>query len=542
MLPLPDLLHSTPHLTVDSQQLTELLGLAWSGREADLALDQVLASSEEKSTWEGEFFARDLFVEEMVRNHFRLRFDGQEYTPNHRFLVRVLTSPPVDVEEIRFRQQILSELDRSLEIRQRAEQLYAKLYDLMNMFKVPGRQARLDLGLFRVDLFRLAKDIIDSMVRDFGDAGSALKRLHDCGLEMQASKDYQLLDALLDHVERRSTLNVDLNIGADGKISQLTVREVRENSSNRFYRSPWRRWYDKIRFFFGYGYRLQDNTVVSRLVDAVFDQLGPSLHGMLQLLGHLEFYLTALELRRGAEERGLAMCLATFEEQQPRCLEGLFNPLLLSHERPPVPSRSEHPKPWSVTLITGPNSGGKTRYLQALGLAQLLAQNGIYTPARRANLSLVNGLFVSLIEHEAVDHAEGRLGRELERIRAMFDAMQPPSMVILDELCSGTNPSEATEVFDMVLRLLEPLQPVAYITTHFLDFAHQLEGQPPIADLDFLQVEMDAQQQRSTYQFVPGVASTSMAAAMAERMGVTFDELSARFAQQRRRELRLEAS
>ena len=177
-------------------------------------------------------------------------------------------------------------------------------------------------------------------------------------------------------------------------------------------------------------------------------------------------------------------------------------------------------------MITGPNSGGKTRLLQTVGLTQLLAQSGLFVPAAEAELPLVKGLFVSLVENESADQAEGRLGRELMRIRSLFESVGSPSMVILDELCSGTNPSEGTEIFEMVIRLLGRLDTLAFISTHFLDFARGLEADPPIRDLEFLQVESSADL-CSTYQFLPGVADSSLARATAERLGVTFEDLDA---------------
>jgi DNA mismatch repair protein MutS2 len=125
-----------------------------------------------------------------------------------------------------------------------------------------------------------------------------------------------------------------------------------------------------------------------------------------------------------------------------------------------------------------------------------------------------------------VDQTEGRLGTELLRIRHLFASVRARSIVLMDELCSGTNPSEAEEIFLMVLQLLERLRPVALITTHFLDFARRLEDRPPIGSLEFRRVEMD-DRQRSTYQFVPGVAETSLASTTARRLGVTLEELSA---------------
>jgi DNA mismatch repair protein MutS2 len=219
------------------------------------------------------------------------------------------------------------------------------------------------------------------------------------------------------------------------------------------------------------------------------------------------------------------MCLPEFEDEaEPHGgIEALFNPFLLLEERPPKSAdiaAGEH----ALVVITGPNSGGKTRLLQALALAQLLGQAGSFVPARRAALQVRRGLFVSLSHEISSDQREGRLGTELLRIRRMFEQLRFGSLVILDELCSGTNPSEGEEIFELVVSLLAELEPQAFITTHFLQFASRLEKERPVPRLEFLQVELDAQQ-NPTYGFVPGVATTSLAERTAERLGVTREAL-----------------
>ena len=77
----------------------------------------------------------------------------------------------------------------------------------------------------------------------------------------------------------------------------------------------------------------------------------------------------------------------------------------------------------------------------------------------------------------------------------------------------------------MELRLLRKLSPQAFINTHFIDLAKNLEVEPPIGDLEFLQVEID-EQQASTYQFISGVATTSLAVGTAQRLGVDFERLA----------------
>ena len=96
----------------------------------------------------------------------------------------------------------------------------------------------------------------------------------------------------------------------------------------------------------------------------------------------------------------------------------------------------------------------------------------------------------------------------------------------MDELCSGTNPAEAEALIRFVLELLDRFGPLAYITTHFLEFARSLSEQPPIRRISFIQASLD-RQQKPTFQFGRGVASTSLAAQTAARLGVTREDLEA---------------
>lgn len=526
MIQVPDLLNLRPRLSVDARLYGELLGLAFMGRETGEDIDHALAGAEpEPSDWCAEYFAAALFVKEMIDDWFTLTSNGTDYTINKAFLFRMLTNPPTDPEAIQFRQQIVVELESEKSLYDNAHLLYRELRSLLSMFKMPGPQMRLDLNVFRLDVLRQTKLVVDHMITGFEQATSGLRRLHEAGLEIRTSSEYQKLAALLDYEKRLSTLNVNINVGATGRITHLEIKEVAENKRNFFYRGPWHRMWDLLKSYLFYGYRLSQVDLVGRLIHRVYDELVSSLIPILQLVGHLEFYLTSLSFHEKARRRGLEVSLARFDSSKPLHLRKLFNPLLLRQGITPVPNSVQCATPSDVTLVTGPNSGGKTRFLQALGLAQLLGQSGIYTSASQADLPILHGMFVSLVERDTIDQTEGRLGQELRRIRTMFNAMGSSSMVIIDELCSGTNPSEAVEVFTLVLQLLEKLGPIAFITVHFLDYVRSLYESPPIGPLEFLQVEIDSEN-NSTYQFIPGVATTSLAAIIAQRLGVTYEELS----------------
>lgn len=521
---IPDLLHLDARLGLDPERVQELLELSFLGREAAKGIEKVLAGVTPEANWNLDLFAEDLFVHQLIRDAFPLRIEGMAYPINEDFLYQVLSAPPTDPAAVSFRQEILRELDEDDDLLRHTERLYVAVSRLLAMFKTPDHAQKLDIHSFRLDVFRQAKDVIDRMDRHFRQCRSGLRRLAEAGEAMRESRAYQRISHLLDYERHQSKLDVTIQVGGDGEVKDLQIHEIRDNVENPHYTPHWKRWWNRLRSVF-YGYHMSHKVLLNRLLGEVFRDVSPRLVPLVQVLGHLEVYLTSLGFKRRMEARGLEMSLAEMEEDVPLHVEGLFNPLLLAGDEKPVPCELEQHEEQRITLVTGPNSGGKTRLLQSVGLVQLLGQSGLYVPASVARLPLVHGLFVSLVETEEAHQAEGRLGREMMRIRRLFSTMGTPSLVILDELCSGTNPKEGIEIFRLVLRLLERLDTLAIISTHFLDFAQELESEQPVRGLEFLQVEVD-KDLRSTYQFVPGVADTSLAAETAQRLGVTFDELA----------------
>ncbi|REJ83233.1 MAG: DNA mismatch repair protein [Acidobacteria bacterium] len=530
-LVLPDLLQPEPFLGVDYHALAEVLGMAFLGRELGTQIHDHLARARVPPAGPGqgafrpEFFAHDLFVRELLQECFGLTIDGRTYPVNVDFLFHVLTHCPTDPETVRFRQEIVQELEDDSGLRRATYRLYRDLFDFLSLLKTPGYQSSLDTTGYHLDILKQARLVIDSMESEFATARSGLRRLHEAATATQSEAPYRGLAQLLDYERGMARMTLDVVVGGDGRIRHFAVRDLEEARANRNWVSPLRRFVQRLSLAYR-GYPLSNRELMNKLVHEVFRQISPSLIPLVQLLGHLEFYLCARTFRDRARAAGLEVCLPRFvDADESMRLDGLFNPLLLAEPLPPVATELAPSGPRPVTLITGPNSGGKTRLLQAIGLAQVLGQSGLYAPAREARLRIQDGLFVSLIEEEGAHQTEGRLGRELVRIRSLFEELATRSMVILDELCSGTNPSEGVEVFSMVLRLLRQVEPTAYVTTHFLDYARSLQRSPVVDDLEFLQVEV-TEDLRSTYQFVPGVAETSLAAVTAERLGVTFESLA----------------
>lgn len=523
-LPLPDLLSPTAGSGPPTDAVVNLLELAFLGRASAGELDRELdAMTAGDSSWVRANFADDLFLSELVRSALPVHVRGQKYQAHRGFLESVLATPPADPAGVRFRQAILRELEHDPATAAAAERLLGRIYRLLSLLRASRDDARLEPTRFRFDVLRALRAVIECMDADFSGAASGLRRLHEIGARIRASAAYGRMAALLDHDQGMASLSLEAVVGADGRLRHLEIRSLKERRANPFFRRPLRRWFDRLRIVY-HRYNLHGGELVELMLMGVFQEIAPAMARVIQLVCHLEIYAASRGLAATARSRGLEVCLPELATDAVLEVEGLFNPLLLSLVDRPVATDLAMDAASPIMLVTGPNSGGKTRLLQAVGIAQVLAQSGLYAPCSRARMPIATGLFASIVEVDRADQAEGRLGTEMLRLRTLFETVPEGSLVLLDELCSGTNPSEAIEIIDMVLRLLRLIEPVAFVTTHFLDFAAQLERQPTIDRLGFLQAEVD-QDRGATFRFVPGVAVTSLAVGTARRLGLTFEEL-----------------
>lgn len=523
-IPLPDLLHVQNRPVADQAFLEELLGMAFLGSNETAKIHKSLGEAPlGDSTWNPALYAGEIFLAEYVRGCARIRIGERTYNAHADFIERVISRPPGDLETIRFRQEILRELEDDAEIRGKIESLYQELVYLLALIKSAHTQRHVDSTPDRLRVLAQCADVIEAMSRDFGGCRSGLRRIHEAGEAIQETRQYRILSELLSYEDELASISVSMRLGADGRIKDLQIDDFEEDRSNRFYKRPLTRWREMVSLFWR-GYTLSPREIANRVIVDVYLKIAPELARISMLVGHLEVYLTARGFADSARQRGLDVALADVAESGELRYDRLFNPLLLAQEEEPVPCMVHIESSASICVVTGPNSGGKTRLLQGIGLAQVLAQSGLYAPAAHASVPVAQGEFASLVQSDTSDQVEGRLGTELVRIRTLFENIRPRSIVLLDELCSGTNPSEAAEIVLMVLRLLAQLSPRAFITTHFLDLARQLADAGELEAIEFLQVEMDGE--RSTYQFAQGVATTSMATETARRLGVDFERLS----------------
>ena len=199
-----------------------------------------------------------------------------------------------------------------------------------------------------------------------------------------------------------------------------------------------------------------------------------------------------------------------------------------------------------IAILTGPNRGGKTTFLQAIGLTQILAQLGLFVPASSAEISLADNVLTHYPAKEDLEKGTGRLGDEAERLRRIFADSSRYSLVLFNETLSSTSHSEGIYLAQDLLRVLRMMGARAIYTTHFHALAADLDtihGDTP-GDSNLVSLVAEVQKYdsdageaiRPTFRIVQGPPSgRSYALELARRYGISKDQLVESLNDKRRR-------
>ena len=130
----------------------------------------------------------------------------------------------------------------------------------------------------------------------------------------------------------------------------------------------------------------------------------------------------------------------------------------------------------ALVVVTGANQGGKSTLLRAIGSAQVLAQAGLFVPARELRLELRAGVYVHFGREEDRRLRRGRLEEELERMRRIIERIQPGDLLLANESFASTNEAEGSAVAHGVFTALADAGVRVVAVTHLFELAKGLEA------------------------------------------------------------------
>ena len=258
-------------------------------------------------------------------------------------------------------------------------------------------------------------------------------------------------------------------------------------------------------------------------------------YSFVALMPEIIFYIRFAELCDKIMQKNLPLCKAQIAPIEERSchIEDLYNIKLAvknvdGDNIDIVTNEFVFDDDKRIYILTGPNRGGKTTITQAVGLAFLLAQNGIYVPASSMVFSPCDNIFTHFPadENDTVDL--GRLGEESKRLSEIFESATQYSLLLLNESLATTNVAEGLYIAKDVVKAMRYLGTRAVFNTHMHDLARNLdkvnsevEGDSRIESM----VTGVENGNRSFKVFIAPPQGVSYARDIAQKYGVTFEKI-----------------
>lgn len=167
-------------------------------------------------------------------------------------------------------------------------------------------------------------------------------------------------------------------------------------------------------------------------------------------------------------------------------------------------------------VITGPNTGGKTVALKTLGLFCLMAQSGLHIPCSRAKLCINSSVLCDIGDGQSITENLSTFSAHIKNILDILGKADDKSLVLLDELGSGTDPDEGMGIAIAVLEELKNRNCLFAVTTHYPDVKNYTEKTPSLVNA---RMTFDRDTMQPLYKLEIGVAGESCAFYIAKRLG-----------------------
>ncbi len=169
-------------------------------------------------------------------------------------------------------------------------------------------------------------------------------------------------------------------------------------------------------------------------------------------------------------------------------------------------------------VITGPNTGGKTIALKTLGLMVLMHQSGLQVPAREASeLPIFDGVYADIGDAQSIDRSVSTFSSHMERVIRIMERATNRSLVLLDELGTGTDPEEGSALARAILDRLVANGVWTCATTHHRQVSEYAANHDNLANAS---VELDPETMLPNYRLIMGLPGQSYAMQVARRLGL----------------------
>ncbi len=241
-----------------------------------------------------------------------------------------------------------------------------------------------------------------------------------------------------------------------------------------------------------------------------------ALQTMADAAGQIDFIAAKARLaiaQNAIEPRINTAGKLSFKDARHPLLEASLN----AQGLPIVPISVELDTDRRVMVVSGPNAGGKTVVLKTAGFLSLMAQAGLLVPAVEADLPIFQQVHADIGDHQSIAANLSTFTAHIQNIRAISDELDPPALILLDEVGTGTDPEEGSALGVAMVDYFRARGAHVIVTTHYSGLKMYATNTPGVINAS---VEFDERTLKPTYRLLTGLAGSSSGIEIARRFGL----------------------